>query len=135
MKKFSEIDKVNLFDNQVKTYNETINALFDELISVKYVGENSELASTIQTAIDGKEKFIAVIESINTAHVLKERVKILEQFKVKAFKNGTLNFVDDEISMIKESLEKLANGDKNISVDIEISNDIISENKNSGETE
>lgn len=135
MKKFSEIDKVNLFDNQVKTYNETINALFDELISVKYVGENSELASTIQTAIDGKEKFIAVIESINTAHVLKERVKILEQFKVKAFKNGTLNFVDDEIDMIKESLEKLANGDKNISVDIEISNDIISENKNSGETE
>lgn len=135
MKKFSEIDKVNLFDNQVKTYNETISALFDELISVKYVGENSELASTIQTAIDGKEKFIAVIESINTAHVLKERVKILEQFKVKAFKNGTLNFVDDEIDMIKESLEKLANGDKNISVDIEISNDIISENKNSGETE
>lgn len=135
MKKFSEIDKVNLFDNQVKTYNETISALFDELISVKYVGENSELASTIQTVIDGKEKFIAVIESINTAHVLKERVKILEQFKVKAFKNGTLNFVDDEIDMIKESLEKLANGDKNISVDIEISNDIISENKNSGETE
>lgn len=118
MKKFSEIDKVNLFDNQVKTYNETISALFDELISVKYVGENAELASTIQTIIDGKEKFLTVIESLNTAHVLKERIKILEQFKVKAFKNGTLNFVDDEISMIKESLEKLANGDKSKSCGI-----------------
>ena len=129
MKKFSEIDKVNLFDNQVKTYNETISALFDELISVKYVGENAELASTIQTIIDGKEKFLTVIESLNTAHVLKERIKILEQFKAKAFKNGTLNFVDDEISMIKESLEKLANGDKNINVQIEVNDNVILDSK------
>lgn len=122
MKKFSRIDKVDLTDNQLKTYEETLSALFDDLLSVKLTGEGSELAGNVDITIDGKEKFIYLVEKLTKIHILKENAKLLADFKAKAYKENGISWVDKEINNINESVENLICGklpDSSITISVE----------------
>lgn len=132
MKKFSTIGKIDLTDDQPKTYAETIDGLFESIVSYKISGENSELAGKIDITLEGKHEFIAIVEKLTKIHIMKERTKLLEGFKHKVYKSGNLNWVDNDINAINESIDILINGGKLASdFDITIDKNVnLSENKN-----
>lgn len=112
MKKFSTIGKIDLTDDQPKTYAETIDGLFESIVSYKISGENSELAGKIDITLEGKHEFITIVEKLTKIHIMKERTKLLEGFKHKVYKSGNLNWVDNDINAINESIDILINGGK-----------------------
>jgi hypothetical protein len=127
MKKFSNIEKIDLHDNEPKSFNETLKGLLDEMLSIKITGD-AELAGKIDyLTIDGKDALIGVIEKLTNVHILKERIKILEGVKVVAIKNTNLNWIDQEIKNINESIEKYINGEIKENIDIQVDEKIINE--------
>lgn len=118
MKKFSTLDKVDLHDNEPKTYNETLTSIIDEMLTVGVAGENAELAGKIDLTINGKQELVSIIEKLTNVYVLKESVKILNSFKAKTHSSNSLNWVDNEIDTINESINKVIDDELIIKLNI-----------------
>jgi peptidoglycan hydrolase CwlO-like protein len=125
MKKFSNLNKIDINDDQPKTFLELLEGFYDETLSIKVEGQIAENLTQDVISITGKDDFLKLVEKLVKVNILKERVKLLEAVKVKTFKNRTLNWIDGDIQEAEQQLNAVVEGSSDVEFNItELINDL-----------
>jgi hypothetical protein len=110
MKKFSNLDKIDINDGEPKTFPEILEGFFNETLSIKVEGQIAESLSQNVISIAGKDEFLKLVGKLIKVTVLKERVKLLENVKLKSFKNHNFNWIDGDIKLAETDLNAVVEG-------------------------
>jgi trans-2-enoyl-CoA reductase len=110
MIKFSNLDKIDINDGEPKTSSELLEGFFNETLSIKVEGQIAETLNQNVISIAGKDDFLKLVDKLIKVTVLKERVKLLENVKLKSFKTHNFNWIDGDIKIAENDLNAVVEG-------------------------
>lgn len=110
MKKFSNLNKIDINDGEPKSFSELLEGFYNETLSIKVEGQVAENLNQNVISIAGKEDFLNLVGKLIKVTVLKERVKLLENVKLKSFKTHNFNWIDGDIKLAETDLNAVVEG-------------------------